>query len=108
MKTKDEKPKVGTPVRDDLDTKELEEVKEVEVKKEPVKTKTVYNVKCIWSGPVRILAENTPSGTGYSFQPGQIQQVASKADQMYIVNLGLDKPGCCSGSGTPRMYFELA
>lgn len=103
-KSKTKQVNVGTPVREEK-TVEPEETKPQPVKVE--KSPTVYRVKCVWSGPVKVRGNNTPSGTAYSFQPQETQGNINEQDALYLAALGQDKPGCCSGSGTPRRYFEL-
>lgn len=102
MKPKNASSKVGTPVREHIKAIGPEE----KPKAQPVKVQTVYRVKCVWNGTVKVLAEKTPSGTAYTFHAQETQEV-NKKDVKYLVGLGQNQPGCCSGSGTPRRYFEL-
>jgi len=109
MKPKVEKPKVGTPVRDNVDKVETVETKE-EQKAQPVKVEkktTTYRVKCIWSSSVKVSASRTPSCTAYEFQPNQEMDITSNADALYLVGLKRGESGCCGSSGKPRNYFEL-
>lgn len=121
MKRKTTKATVNTPVRKYLE-QEYEPIlpyNEVETEEQTKETEpyiieqaieTVPGsllVKCIWTGSIKVLADKTPTGTAYRFNPNEIKEV-NYDDAMYLVSLGQNKPGCCSGSGTPRRYFELA
>lgn len=110
MKRKTEpKVNIDTPVREEID----EVLKEVTIEPEeqevqPVKAQQerVYRVKCVWSGPVKIAASQTPSGKAYDFQPQQEQPVEAE-DVLYLTNLKRGQSGCCNGSDEQRTYFQL-
>lgn len=103
MKPKNEASKnYSKPV--EVEEKTIEsEVPEVQ----PVKAKTVYRVKCIWNGPVKVAANKTPSGAAYDFQPQEEKPIDSKADMLYLTGLKRGESGCCGSTGQTRHYFVL-
>jgi len=110
MKSKVETKKVnvGTPVWEDIEKETIgtdePEVQPVKAAKAPP---VVYRVKCVWSGPVKVAASNTPSGAAYNFQSMEEQPVTSKADVLYLTGLQRGQSGCCGSTGQKRTYFEL-
>lgn len=67
-----------------------------------------YQLRCIWSGKLKILSEKTPSGKEYSFEPGEVKTISNTDDALYLLSLKRTATGCCTSSGTEeRHYFEV-
>jgi len=88
------------------ETEEVEEPKKPDT--QPLDTEAyVKFVKCVYNSPVNV--KNAPSGTKYSFQPGQTQPVRNAEDYHYLLSLKRNPgPNCCGGANPqPRVYFDV-
>lgn len=74
----------------------------------PLNTRAyVKFVKCVYNSPVNV--KNAPSGTQYSFQPGQTLPVRNPEDYHYLMSLKRNPgPNCCGGAKPQaRTYFDV-
>ena len=62
-----------------------------------------FSIQCVYSTKVNV--NNAPSGTLYTFQPGEQKTITNEADYNHLLSLQ-KKTGCCGGSGQQvKKYF---
>lgn len=65
-----------------------------------------YVIKCIYNTLVKV--NNAPSGTKYSFQPGETKTITNKQDYDHMLAFQVKRGGCCGGAAQVQKYFEAA